>query len=101
MRKPIIFEICIKNPLDEGIIFDVNINGEYLNGNTMFSIEPKKDGIYELMFSPLKEFTNTGNIAFMNEKLGELWYILNLTSEKASTVRLPVIKAELGKSGSK
>jgi len=58
--------------LDEGIIFDVDINGEYLSGNTLFSIESHKDGIYELMFSPLKVFNSVGSIAFMNEKMGEL-----------------------------
>jgi len=92
------FEICIKNPLDEGVIFDVCIDGEYLSGNSLFSIEAHKEGIYELIFSPLKVFNGVGSIAFMNEKLGELWYMLNLASDKSNTVRLPLMKAELGKS---
>jgi hypothetical protein len=33
----------------------------------------------------------------LNEKLGELWYLLNLVSEKASCVRLQQVKAEIGK----
>jgi len=33
----------------------------------------------------------------MNEKLGEIWYDLNLISEDVGFQRLPTLKAELGK----
>ena len=42
---------------------------------------PKQSGVYELIFSPLKVFRGKGNVSFMNEKLGEIWYDLNLISE--------------------
>jgi hypothetical protein len=37
-------------------------------------------------------------VAFVSEKLGEIWYELNLISEDSGIIRLPVLKAELGKS---
>ena len=97
MRKPVIFEIIIKNPLDVGIIYDVAIQGDYLSGNHVFPIEPNSENTYELMFSPLKEFQDQGTVAFTNEKMGELWYMLNLSSEKSANVRLPTLKSEIGK----
>jgi hypothetical protein len=33
----------------------------------------------------------------MNEKLGEIWYDLTLISEEVPFIRLPTLKAELGK----
>ena len=39
-------------------------------------------GTYELMFSPLKPYIEKGSIAFVNEKLGEIWYELRLISEE-------------------
>jgi len=50
-----------------------------------------------LIFSPLKVFRGKGNVSFMNEKLGEIWYDLNLISEDVGFQRLPTLKAELGK----
>lgn len=38
-----------------------------------------------------------GSIAFIHEKLGEVWYELELVAEDSPQVRLPTLKAELGK----
>lgn len=38
-----------------------------------------------------------GNIAFTHEKLGEIWYDLNLTADDRGPIRLPMFKTELGK----
>ena len=37
-------------------------------------------------------------MAFVNVKLGEIWYELNLISEESDAIRLPMLKSELGKS---
>ena len=36
-------------------------------------------------------------MAFIQEKLGEIWYELNLVADEGPQVRLPVLKAELGR----
>ena len=59
---------------------------------------PKENKVYELWFSPLKAFKGKGSIGFMHEKLGEIWYNLNLISENNPIINLPILKAELGKS---
>jgi len=40
------------------------------------------------MFSPLKVFREQGSIAFINEKLGEIWYELHLISEESEEIKL-------------
>ena len=62
-----------------------------------FPIEPNKTETYELLFSPLREFKSKGSIAFIHDKLGEIWYELDLTSERNIPIKLPIMKSELGK----
>jgi len=49
----------------------------------------------------LKKVSQRGSIAFVSEKLGEIWYQLNLEASEAQTIRLPILKTEIGKSESK
>lgn len=97
IRKATQFEIEIMNPLDEEVTYEVIIDGEYLMGNGKFEISPKSSKIYELLFIPLKVFRGKGSIAFINEKLGEIWYELSLIADENQTIRSPTLKAELGK----
>jgi len=97
IRKAIAFEIAIANPLDEKVVFEVILNGEGLLGETAFTILPKQTATYELVYSPLKPSRKIGSIAFIHEKLGEVWYDLNLEASEPVPVRLPTLKAELGK----
>lgn len=46
---------------------------------------------------PLKISRTKGTIAFVSERLGEIWYELNLQGEDAGVIRLPMLKCELGK----
>ena len=97
IRKAVAFEISLSNPLNETIIFDVVIEGEYLLGDQALSILPNSKTSYELIFSPLRVFRGKGSIAFIHEKLGEIWYELNLVCEDNAVIKVPTLKAELGK----
>ena len=46
---------------------------------------------------PLKVGKFKGSIAFVSERLGEIWYELNLICEESTAIRLPMLKCELGK----
>ena len=46
---------------------------------------------------PLKLGRFKGSVAFVSERLGEIWYELNLTAEDSGVIRLPMLKCELGK----
>lgn len=46
---------------------------------------------------PLKPGTFKGSVAFLSEKLGEIWYELNMQTDESGVVRLPALKCELGK----
>lgn len=97
IRRAIAFDISISNPLDERVTFEVIMQGEGLLGETAFTILPKQTATYELVYSPLKATKQVGTIAFIHEKLGEVWYDLNLEASESPPVRLSTLKAELGK----
>ena len=72
--------------------------GEGLLGDTSFIVD-SKTGVYELIYSPLKTGKFTGTIGFLNEKVGEFWYDLNLVCDENPVQNLPMIDCELGKVG--
>ncbi|MBK8156873.1 MAG: hypothetical protein IPK55_13225 [Streptococcus sp.] len=91
-------EISLDNPLKEPITFEVFYTGEGLLGDTSFIVD-SKTGVYELIYSPLKTGKFTGTIGFLNEKVGEFWYDLNLVCDENPVQNLPMIECELGKVG--
>lgn len=98
IRKKSLCNIELFNPLDENIEFEVILEGEGLNGNPFLSIPRKNSVVYELEFLPLRVFHLNGSISFIHEKIGEIWYELSLISKEIKQEKLPLIKAELGKS---
>lgn len=87
----------MSNPLNEPITFEVFYQGEGLLGDSTFSLEPKSIGTYNMIFSPLLAGEFQGNIGFLNEKVGEFWYDLNLIAEENPIVNLDLLECELGK----
>lgn len=69
-------------------------------GDPTFSLEPKSVGTYNLIYSPLTAGTSIGNIGFLNEKVGEFWYDLNLFADENPVQNLPLLECELGKTAS-
>jgi len=45
----------------------------------------------------MRPFRRQGSITFLHEELGEIWYDLKLKATEAEPIRLPLQKAELGK----
>ena len=97
VRKTLAFEISLYNPLKEAVTYEIAIEGEALTGENLFQLMPLQTGVYELRFTPLRAFKGRGSIAFIQERLGELWYELSLISENKPVERLSTLKAELGK----
>lgn len=71
--------------------------GEGLIGDSSFALEPRSTGTYNLIFSPLVAGEFTGTVGFLNEKVGEFWYDLNLSAEENPVVNLDLLECELGK----
>ncbi len=96
---PRILEITLENPLPNTIThFEVIIKGDGLSGPSTLRIEPLEDVTYELEFLPLSVYgKKRGEIAFINEELGEIWYKLNLSSSESPVVKPAPIEAQLGK----
>ena len=99
IRQATSAEISLSNPLSEPITFEVFYNGEGLIGDSSFSLEPQNVGTYNLIFSPLAAGAAQGTIGFLNEKVGEFWYDLNLHAEENPIVNLELLECELGKVG--
>lgn len=97
IRKAATAEIFLNNPLNEPISFEVFYSGEGLLGDSVFSLEPKSIGTYNLIFSPLMAGDFSGTIGFLNEKVGEFWYDLNLIAEENPPASLELLECELGK----
>lgn len=97
VRRKIAFEVTLSNPLDKPVNYEVVINGEGLLGDTNLFIEPNGVRDYQLIFCPLRAMNTKGSVAFVDEKLGEVWYELNLIGKESPPVRLDTLHAELGK----
>jgi hypothetical protein len=99
IRIPRILEITLENPLPHTIAhFEVTVSGDGLTGPSSLRIEPLQEVTYELEYLPLKVYDyRKGEIAFINEELGEIWYKLKLHSSDAPVIKHPQIQAELGK----
>jgi hypothetical protein len=69
VRKAVMVEIGLKNPLNEMVSFDVQYTGAGLIGDPVFLIPPNKSATYELIYSPLSPAEGSGNIGFLNEKV--------------------------------
>jgi hypothetical protein len=97
IRKTIYVDILLENPLNERILYDVEYEGNFLNGERLVSIEAKKTKNYRLYFSPLKVGYSDGLIHIYNEKIGERIVKLILNSEESKPVYVDTMIAELGK----
>ena len=71
------------NPLDEEIAFDVVCEGDGVSGPARFALPPAGEATYELMYAPLISKTHRGSVAFLNDRVGEFWYQLNLEATPA------------------
>ncbi len=97
IRKATTAEISLNNPLNEPITFEVFYSGDGLIGDPSLSLEPKSIGTYSLIYSPLKPGATEGTIGFLNERVGEFWYDLNLAADENPVVNLDTLACELGK----
>jgi len=74
IRKAVAFDIQLTNPLNEPATFEVLIEGEGLIGDPVLYLNAQETVTYEVLFSPLRVFHGQGAVAFIHEKLGEIWY---------------------------
>jgi hypothetical protein len=99
-RKPWVQKIELENPINEVVVFKVAIENEYLSGLPQITlqprdIEPKK--VYELTFLPLREFKEKTSVTFMNQKIGDIIYEINLEGEIPPQIKLNPVRCEVGK----
>ena len=99
VRKACYVEIGLENPLAEELLFDVKIVGEGVFGDSFYSL-PSKNVVgnvpsYELIFSPLIAERTSGRISFTNDKVGEIWYELDLSGLAADPLEIPAVEAML------
>jgi hypothetical protein len=106
VRKAVAVEITLDNPTDQELVFNVNIDGAGLLGDRSFTLPPRqsaddahsRDAVYELIYSPLIAGHFSGKISFFSDKMGEIWYKLNLTAVPAPPTVLDRIECMIGSS---
>jgi hypothetical protein len=98
VRKAVVAEISLDNPLNENVHFEVVLRGEGLLGDGTYSIGPTgtDSAPYELIYSPLRDGTFVGSISFLNDKVGEFWYKVELTANAAPPVTVDLIECMVG-----
>lgn len=78
-------------------MYETFIEGEGLIGDQYFTLEANQTKNYEVLFSPQRIGTCSGQVSIVNEKLGEAWYDLKLIGEQCPPIKLPLFKCDLGK----
>jgi hypothetical protein len=94
-------KIQLVNPLDDIVTFQAVLEGEGLLGDTEFTLAPRETATYELVYSPLIGGRTKGQAVFINEKVGEFWYDLDLNALPGAPIVLDRFKCELGSSAVK
>lgn len=97
LRQAVGLDIAITNPLDMPVIFDVDIQGDGLLGESFVQLAARESAVYELIFSPLNYGEWEGGITFTNKDAGEFWYRLELSADKPSAIVLEDMECEIGK----
>jgi hypothetical protein len=97
VRQAVAVDIQLVNPLDDVVVFEVALNGDGLLGEAEFVLAPKETATYELVFSPLLPSKKKGTAVFLNDRVGEFWYDLDLIAELAPPEELPAMECELGR----
>mmetsp|Transcript_28943 Transcript_28943/g.66987 ORF Transcript_28943/g.66987 Transcript_28943/m.66987 type:complete len:2816 (+) Transcript_28943:96-8543(+) len=96
-RTAVAVDVTISNPMDKAVEFEVLLSGDGLLGNSVMSLGPHEEGVYELIYSPLLPGQTTGSMTFVNDEIGEFWYKLVLNATPAEPTVLPDMVAEVGK----
>lgn len=97
VRQAASVRLSIENPLNERVVFDVELQGDGLLGEDKFILEAsEQSGTYELFYTPLIANEHQGSVAFLNDKVGEFWYRLNLCATKAEPLHLDTMVCAVG-----
>ena len=104
VRKTSLLELKLLNPLDTLITYKVMIEGAGLKGESVVMVNPKSDILYNLVFEPRMCIFNLvvsqvskGSIKFINERIGEFWYEIELEGTECPPINLQKMKCPIGK----
>ncbi|KAJ3096695.1 Cilia- and flagella-associated protein 47 [Phlyctochytrium planicorne] len=97
VRRGIVVEIPIANPLERPVDFEVKLEGRGLTGEGKISVLGKAEATYFLTYTPVNPCLDSGRLTFQSDLIGEFWYDLQLEATEAAEVILPEMVASLGK----
>eukprot|EP01038_Epipyxis_sp_PR26KG_P008960 gene8960-12082_t len=98
VRTAVAIEITLDNPTNDVLEFNVQMIGEGLIGDSIFTLYPYKADTYELIYSPLLAGDFIGKISFQNENVGEVWYKLKLKGLPAKPIVVETAEAMVASS---
>lgn len=99
IRKTVYIDICLDNPLEEYVVFNVDFEGDYLIVKEKeIRIDPLRSINYQLFFAPLRVGTWEGRVHIYNDSIGEFLYNVKLICDDNPPQYPDIVKSELGKS---
>ena len=98
IRKPSVCEIEVENKFPEELEYNVKVVGTDLYGGSKLVVPGHSKGIFILTYLPLSVGSFEGSVSFTNVKAGEIYCRVKMTSHGQKPQKVPLFKAELGKS---
>lgn len=97
IRKPAELEIPIKNDHSQDLEYTVYINGQYVYGDSKFTVSGNSTQKYKLTYVPLSLEPGTSTVSFSNSKAGELLCRIHMKATDVKPQKVPLFKSEVGK----
>ncbi|OHS93177.1 hypothetical protein TRFO_11990 [Tritrichomonas foetus] len=96
-RKTATIDIPLFNPKNIDVTFEVDYSESDFFGPKTFTINANSNGVYQLVFSPLKEQKRLSSVSFYNDTEGEYIYLLNLSVDPPEVGVLSPLECSIGK----
>ena len=60
IRQSLEFQLELSNPSDSPAEYQVTLEGEFVSGEESFTLGPKEQGVYKVLFRPFREMEGNG-----------------------------------------
>lgn len=98
IRKPVAGKIEVDNPSEQSMKFKVSICGDYLSSDNYFEVPALSKNTFTFFYFPIKVEEVKRKIGLISSDKNEIWFDIDCKAEESKPVKLPIMKAEIGKS---
>jgi hypothetical protein len=98
IRQPVAGVIRLENNSEVLMRYEVFILGDSISGDSAVEVDGLSSASYAFYYFPIKVENTVRKVGFVAENKSEIWYEVECVAEEAKVIKLPTMKAELGKS---